>query len=100
MRCASETCPLRTMKAASRMGTAPLSPPQTTKSRSPQRARDQREQQRQHDPVSPDVLAGERAELDREAERDEDDDLREAGERGVKAFDLGLVGRADVADQD
>ena len=36
---------------------------------------------------------------DRQAERDEHRDLREARERGVETVDLGLVGRVDVADQ-
>lgn len=34
------------------------------------------------------------------AEHDEGDDLTEAGQAGVDVFDLALVGRASVADDD
>ena len=46
------------------------------------------------------VVAAEVVEVeDRQAERDEHDDLGEARERRVEPLDLGLVRRADVADQ-
>ena len=48
----------------------------------------------------PDVGLVELVQVDGQAEDDERDDLAEAGERGVEAFDLALVRGALVAEQD
>ena len=103
--------PRPSANAASRIGTAPLRPPQTTKARSPWRSRagsssgqtttgrtTSASSRREQQAVEPDVAA-ERRDRDRQPERDEDDDLGERRERLVEDLDLGLERRADVADE-
>ena len=104
--------PCPSAKAASRIGTAPFSPPQATKARSPCRSRvgsssgqttsgritnasTRREQQARR----AQRVAAERRDRDRQPERDEDDDLGQRRERVVEDLALGLERRADVADE-
>ncbi len=58
------------------------------------------EEDREHESVEPDVVLDDRAEIDGEAERGEDDDLRQAGEGAEEALDLALARRRGVSDQD
>ena len=64
-----------------------------------ERAHDDGEDQRQHKTLHPEVVDSERAEIDRQAKRDEHDDLSEARNRVVEPLGAYLVGCLDVADQ-
>ena len=104
------SCP--SANAASRIGTAPLSPPQATNARSPCRSRvgrsrgqttsgpDRRTRARPRAAARrPSTSAADRRDRDRQPERDEDDDLGQRRQRLVEDLALRLEGRADVADE-
>src|SRR6266542_2949323 len=63
-------------------------------------ADDQRQQHRQDQPDQPGVAVGQVPKVHRQAEQVECHDLAEAGQRGVEALNLALVGDALVADHD
>ena len=88
-----------------------MSPPQARKSFSPsrsrigassgasaERTRDERQRDREQQPVAPDPPVEELPHVHRQPERDEDDDLGEAGEGRVEALDLPLVRHVDIAE--